>query len=98
MVARPLIHPFMMSISSDTLTQLIAATSENAKRGQYYEPVAKDGPGSKSSQDPKLAAEFWDRIEEQLARHGYEIGQERVLKGAFGRRYGRSCGWVSLMA
>ncbi len=53
------------------LTQLFAATSADAKSGQYYEPVAKENAGSAYSQDPKLASELWEWTEAELAKHGY---------------------------
>ena len=62
---------FLKSPQDGALTQLFAATSPKAKTGQYYIPTAIENPGSKYSQDPKLAAELWDWTEHQLVRHGY---------------------------
>ncbi|KAL2048010.1 hypothetical protein ABVK25_011106 [Lepraria finkii] len=45
--------------------------SPGAKSGQYYVPVAKENLGSKYSQDPKLAAEWWERTEAELKGLGY---------------------------
>ena len=62
---------FLTSVQTGALTQLFAATSPNAKSGQYYVPIAKENSGSKYSQDPKLAAELWDWTEAELKGLGY---------------------------
>ena len=48
-----------------------AATSEEAKTGTYYVPIATESSGSKYSRDPKLAEELWEWTEQQLTEHGY---------------------------
>ena len=42
---------FLTSVQTGALMQLFAATSPNAKSGQYYVPVAKESLGSRYSQD-----------------------------------------------
>ena len=53
------------------LTQLFAATSLEAKNGQYYVPTAVENSGSKLSRDSALADELWEWTESELAKHGY---------------------------
>lgn len=69
-VAAP-VRYFLKTPQEGALTQLFAATSAEAKSGQYYEPVAKENPGSEYSQDSKLAGELWKWTEAELAKHGY---------------------------
>lgn len=53
------------------LTQLWAATSDAAKTGTYYVPVAKESNGSAYSRDEQLARELWDWTEKELVKHGF---------------------------
>ena len=62
---------FLKTPQQGALTQLFAATSPQAKSGQYYVPVAVENSGSSYSQDQKLAAELWEWTETELAKHGY---------------------------
>ncbi|CAF9925280.1 MAG: hypothetical protein ALECFALPRED_003104 [Alectoria fallacina] len=68
---RPIASPFLTTVQKGALTQLFAATSEEAKTGTYYVPTATENAGSKYSQDSKLAGELWDWTEQTLAEHGY---------------------------
>ncbi len=70
MMLRPAI-PFLKTPQQGALTQLFAATSPQAKSGQYYVPTAIANAGSGYSRDPKLATELWEWTESELAKHGY---------------------------
>lgn len=53
------------------LTQIWAATSQEAKTGTYYVPVAKENAGSAYARDNKLARELWDWTENEFLKRGY---------------------------
>ena len=69
-----MLHPVVLLLKTPqqgALTQLFAATSSKVKSGQYYVPTAVENPGSKYSQDQRLAEELWEWTESELAKHGY---------------------------
>jgi len=55
-----------LTVPEGALNQLWAATSQNAKSGKYYEPVAKETLGSAYAQDEELAVKLWDWTEKEL--------------------------------
>jgi len=66
-----LIQPLLKTPEQGALTQIWAATSQEAKAGTYYVPVAKVKAGSAYSRDEKLARELWDWTENEISKHGY---------------------------
>jgi len=66
-----LIQPLLKTPEQGALTQIWAATSQEAKAGTYYVPVAKENAGSAYSRDEKLARELWDWTENEFSKHGY---------------------------
>ena len=70
-VAGPVVLRMLKSVQHGALTQLFAATSEEAKSGAYYVPVAKESVPSKFARDPALAEELWAWTERELVAQGY---------------------------
>jgi len=65
------IQPLLKTPERGALTQIWAATSQEAKSGTYYVPVAKENAGSGYARDEKLARELWDWTEKEISKHGY---------------------------
>ena len=75
-IARPYLKPilpiigfFVTPVAAGAKNQLWAATSQDAKSGEFYHPVGVAGKGSKLSKDEKLAKELWEWTDEELARY-----------------------------
>lgn len=74
-IARPYLKPllpiiglFVTQVAAGAKNQLWAATSQDARSGEFYHPVGTVGKGSKLSKDEKLAKELWEWTNEELSR------------------------------
>ncbi len=75
-IARPYLKPilpivgfFVTPVAAGAKNQLWAATSQDAKSGEFYHPVGVAGKGSKLSKDEKLARELWEWTDAELTRY-----------------------------
>ncbi|KAH8676578.1 hypothetical protein BGZ60DRAFT_402883 [Tricladium varicosporioides] len=61
-----------VDVKTGALNQLWAATAENVKSGEFYEPVGRAGLGKRWTDNPDLAQKLWDWTEKELE------GQDRL--------------------
>lgn len=55
-----------VDVRTGTLNQLWAATAENVKSGEYYDPVGQTTKGMKWTNEPELAKKLWEWTEAEL--------------------------------
>ncbi|OAL42726.1 retinol dehydrogenase [Pyrenochaeta sp. DS3sAY3a] len=63
----PIVGLFVTQVAAGARNQLWAATSNDAKSGEFYHPVGVSGKGSELSKSERLAKELWEWTNKELA-------------------------------